>query len=148
MQVPPAANPNVQDNTNVIVPPYVYRALDHSISQIRLLRISPFVSAAIVYNDRYGVKMGPIKCNVETFDLDSAPPYLALSYAWGKTNGVRHSIQLNGGSFEVTRTLYDFLCCFRPESRNRNGETYLWIVSTLPSLWHGWDLTGPGSNLY
>lgn len=75
-----------------LVPPYaLYPPLDPSKRQIRLLTIDK------------GHKLG-----LQAFDLDSCPPYTALSYVWGEPNPTRQ-IEINDLSVPIRPNLYDVL---------------------------------------
>lgn len=88
---------------------YSYEPLDTTKQQIRLLKLAQNSS-------------GPISCTVNTFDLNDAPPYSALSYTWGHPMEV-FEIFLNGQTFQVRNNLFRFLETFRREREH----TYLWI---------------------
>ena len=72
-----------------------YEPLEHSARSIRLLK----VEAEIVSD------LHPIRCHLETFELDDCPPYIALSYTWGDPEPC-HDILLNNISFSVRENLY------------------------------------------
>ncbi|KAI1394982.1 heterokaryon incompatibility protein-domain-containing protein [Hypoxylon fuscum] len=55
-------------------------------------------------------------CQLKTYQIDQAPPYIALSYTWGRARhrrgrpaDWRYCIRLNGRQFEVQENLYDAL---------------------------------------
>jgi hypothetical protein len=52
-----------------------------------------------------------IECEFHCFDLDSCPPYAALSYVWGEPAGrfARMEITISGYPFRVRRNLWNFL---------------------------------------
>lgn len=57
-------------------------------------------------------KHGPVMCSMDTVELDSAPPFAALSYSWGKEAGMPHWIYCNGQRIPVRSNLFralDFL---------------------------------------
>ena len=54
----------------------------------------------------------PIRCELETVSLESEPPYIALSYAWGDATDTV-PISLNGIEHGVTRNLDSFLRHFQ-----------------------------------
>jgi hypothetical protein len=95
--------------------------------QIRLLRIS--TETEEVY--------GPLICNLTVHDLETVPPFTALSYTWGtphedidtlrtRPSSTTRRIDCNGNEAEVGDNLYDFLaqCASHPSERSRG---YLWI---------------------
>ncbi|EME41106.1 hypothetical protein DOTSEDRAFT_136367, partial [Dothistroma septosporum NZE10] len=62
--------------------------LDDAETQIRLLRLGP------------GTGSDPIELSVATFQLQNAPEYFAISYAWGVEDIPMHVI-LDGSKFSV-----------------------------------------------
>lgn len=68
----------------------------------RLVRILP------------GMHGEPVRCELQTFSLDSAPPYEALSYRW-TTEAADNTIVVNETKFHVRPNLYDFLSVVRDE---------------------------------
>jgi hypothetical protein len=106
-----AASPRVQR--------YAHQPLHQHVSQIRLLRLKSPSDQLIT-----------VSCEIYTFDLGRAPPFLALSYVWGHPDP-QIEILLDGKSFAVTKTLYDFLHFFQHSEDNRDGKTYIWIVRPL-----------------
>ena len=76
---------------------YSYEALDPSKTSIRLLRVEQ-------PSGRRG-----IRCTLRKETVESAG-YVALSYMWHPdNNNERHAIDLNGRSFQVTKSLWSFL---------------------------------------
>ncbi len=80
--------------TSSEVPPphaaFPYQPLDKATREIRLI---------IFGNSRQGVEI-----EMETFPLDNAPPFMALSYVWGDP-GITSPILLSGHPFQVTTNL-------------------------------------------
>lgn len=99
---------------------YDYKPLDLTKQQIRLITLRP------------GPASSPVQCDLETFDIDSRPPYLALSYAWGPPPPTA-SILIDGKHFEVRQNLYDFLLAFRNDEYNKE---YIWIDQICISQGH------------
>jgi hypothetical protein len=89
----------------------IYKPLDSSRRQIRLLRIEPAKDPS-----------HKIKCHLFTESLDEKPRYHALSYVWGNTKD-RKSINLDGTDFLVTLNLYVALRRFRM----RREDVVFWI---------------------
>ncbi|KAF2826800.1 HET-domain-containing protein, partial [Ophiobolus disseminans] len=56
-------------------------------------------------------------CDVRTFEIATAPPYVALSYTWGPPEPKR-VIFIGDKSYEVRENLYNFLYAFRSEESN------------------------------
>jgi hypothetical protein len=81
--------------------------------QIRLLQISD-----IEQSD--GDAM--ISCRLSCFDLDSAPPYTALSYTWGSGQSV--PIRLQDHTFEIRENLANFLLQHHSQS---SFTSFLWV---------------------
>lgn len=86
-------------------------------------------------------KDGILECFLYTYDLRPAPPYVALSYAWGLETDASHEIRLqsyrsdpsyeqgwqqDNGSFWVKQNLYDFLCMAANHPLNQPGVLF-WI---------------------
>lgn len=105
--------------------PQFYSPLDKSKNQIRLLSFLSFTK---------------IHLRLETYDLESCPPYEALSYTWGPESDITDgSITLNGSTIAVRHNLYQALesisteCSQRADSFERHWRTsrpkspYLWI---------------------
>jgi hypothetical protein len=87
--------------------------LDLHRRQIRLLQVSD-----IEQSD--GDAM--IFCRLSCFDLDSAPPYTALSYTWGSGQSV--PIRLQDHAFEIGKNLASFLLQHRSQL---SFESFLWV---------------------
>jgi dipeptidyl aminopeptidase/acylaminoacyl peptidase len=126
---------------------YVYQDLPRHGSQIRLLRLE--------HSSDQEFTSGTPKYNIQTFEIDSAPSYWALSYVWGSDPPSKEIILDDNKTFSVTATRYDFLRRFRKskvvllddnetflvtatlydslrffrKSKDGPSETYLWIVS-------------------
>jgi hypothetical protein len=64
-----------------------------------------------------------IHCELETFDLDTAPEYIALSYTWGDASNNQHII-VGNKAMAVGMNLFDFLYAFRSDDANIR---HLWI---------------------
>jgi hypothetical protein len=99
---------------------YDYKPLDLTKQQIRLITLKP------------GSADAPVQCGLETFDIDSRPPYLALSYTWGPPSPTA-CILIDGKHFEVRQNLYDFLVAFRNDEYNKE---YIWIDQICISQSH------------
>ncbi|KAH6642534.1 heterokaryon incompatibility protein-domain-containing protein [Boeremia exigua] len=95
---------------------YIHQPLVYWKPQIRLLKIKP---------DLYG----PIRCEVEIFDLDTAPAFAALSYTWGPENPV-YDVVVDGRTLPVRKNLHHFLKCRRKEKNKHyfsEKDLYLFI---------------------
>ncbi|TAQ91160.1 hypothetical protein B7494_g520 [Chlorociboria aeruginascens] len=92
---------------------FQYTPLDTERNEIRLLRISPELNNSKFFG-----------CELLHVPLDNAPPYQALSYAWGgrKENKI---ILINGRAFSVTGNLNQALYRLRP--RKGDQELTLWV---------------------
>ena len=99
---------------------YEYKPLDLAKQQIRLITLKP------------GPADCPVQCDLKTFDIDSQPPYLTLSYTWGPPSPTAF-ILVDGKHFEVRQNLYDFLLAFRNDGRNKE---YIWIDQICISQGH------------
>lgn len=75
-----------------------YTRIDKLRREIRLLKILP--------GD------GQIQLTTQTFDLDTSPDYVALSYVWGTETSPKNAI-LNGTAFEMRRNLHAALVNLR-----------------------------------
>lgn len=90
----------------------VYRALETTCQEIRLLSISPSLRDNIIF------------CSLQTVrltDANSNFKYVVLSYRWG-TSDVSHKINLDGTIFYVRPNLWAFLDVIR-----KQPEMSLWI---------------------
>jgi hypothetical protein len=88
--------------------PFAHSPLDHG--QIRLLSLLPGG------NDLF--------CEIENADLNSVEAqYEALSYCWGDNDQQKHTIWINGGTFEILDNLYAALMQLRKPTSTRK----LWI---------------------
>ncbi|KAH6629704.1 heterokaryon incompatibility protein-domain-containing protein [Boeremia exigua] len=88
---------------------YSQLLLDKTRQQIRLLKVIRSTS-------------GPVECTMEVFDLDTSPPYTALSYRWGSPIA-EHTVFVNGHLSLVSYNLFSFLETYRLETQ----DEYLWI---------------------
>jgi hypothetical protein len=80
---------------------FQFRTLDETTQQIRLLRLLPKSSEAAT---------DTIACEIRLFDFAEAPPFSALSWAWGNSFGIEENIRINNASFKVTnQSLIDAL---------------------------------------
>lgn len=93
-------------------PPQIYRSLNPSIPEIRLLSISNSLNDDL------------ISCSTQTVSLRDASTkhkFVVLSYRWGVANA-SHEIILNGHPFHVRPNLWAFLNVIREQP-----EIILWI---------------------
>jgi hypothetical protein len=88
----------------------IYQAFPLAGKQIRLLTIHP------------GGEDDPLKCALSLVDWNRAPPYEALSYAWGSTAG-RQKMRLNDRIILVTQNLRNAVLSLRYLNRPR----ILWV---------------------
>lgn len=91
---------------------YVYTPLDTSPDSIRLLRLHPSRDSN-----------SPIQCTLIPANLQNAPSYIALSYAWGSNASRQYSVQIEDGSLSITSSLKHALQRLRLEE----GELLMWI---------------------
>ena len=73
---------------------YCHQALDISTRQIRLIKLLPDQG-------------GPPSCNIATFELSSAPSFVALSYTWGPPSP-QFDILVNGKPLSIRENLFHF----------------------------------------
>ena len=108
---------SIPDNDDLRSDTAVYKTLQQN--EIRIVEIDPVttdsrseqVSGRLIHHPR-----------------DSRPAYQALSYAWGRPDGEKAHILLNGIKHTVTKTLEAALRCLR----HKDGENKLLIwVDTL-----------------
>jgi hypothetical protein len=93
---------------------YQYTLLDTTRQQIRLVKLrKPFfpVAQQVVY------------WVMETFDIETAPEYIALSYVWGDASEAKLTCMENK-PLKIRENLFDFLVTFRTDEAN---TSYLWI---------------------
>ena len=106
---------------------YRYQALDTSTRQIRLIKLHP------------GQPDKP-QCGISVFELDNAPPFLALSYTWGPPSP-QFDILVNGEPLSVRENLFRFLQAYlmiTDEDSQRErlpGCYYHWESSADEYLW-------------
>ena len=97
-----------------------YETLDYTKREIRLIRL--------VQSDQPEYDL---KCELETFRLDKAPPYRALSYVWGDPADTK-PLLLGGRHHDITTNLHAALKVIRdmPRSNEDLGEEmYLWMLN-------------------
>ena len=104
-----------------VVLTYEYEQLDLTKQQIRLIVLHRATNPA-----------DPITCEIKTFDTETGPHYVALSYTWGPVNPQR-TILINGRSLSIRKNLHDFLERYRNYWENVN---YLWIDQMCISQAH------------
>lgn len=80
--------------------PPLYQPLDTSRRQIRLMMVTS------------GPHDEEIRCSIHTFDLDTMPRYIALSYVWGEDQGLR-TIFVNSYEYQIRPGLFEFLQLFK-----------------------------------
>ncbi|KAI6963456.1 hypothetical protein KC332_g15834 [Hortaea werneckii] len=69
-----------------------------------------------------GDDKAPLGCRIQTFSLDHAPPYEALSYVWGQRDGCR-ALTCNSGFLHIKHNLEQALFALRHPDRPR----FLWV---------------------
>jgi len=74
------------------IPRLVYKSLDYSRREIRLLKLAP------------GARDAEIRCTLTHASLENKPTYEALSYTWGDAEDRRH-ILFDGYDFSITANL-------------------------------------------
>ena len=72
---------------------FQFQPLDQTTQQIRLLRLLPKSLEAAT---------DIIACEIRPFDFAEAPPFSALSWAWGNSFGIEENIRINDATFTVT----------------------------------------------
>jgi len=88
---------------------YVYSRLKGN--SIRLITLWPSTD-----------EQAQLQCDIDQYDLDSAPVYEALSYTWGSALRSRH-LRLGNGTIEMTMNLSEALCYLR----NPRTPRILWV---------------------
>ncbi|KAL2070949.1 hypothetical protein VTL71DRAFT_13975 [Oculimacula yallundae] len=108
--------------------PFIYSQFTSPESEIRLIRILPA---------RPGSR--DVRCEIFHTDLDSAPPFKALSYAWGNLEDPEYQISLNACAIAARENLYlalqhlhaqpapvtmwiDALCINQSDTKERNEQ--------------------------
>lgn len=87
---------------------FKYTPLDDPSQEIRLLRFKPGDS---------------ISCRISVHQHKDAPPYRAISYAWGDASSP-HKILVEGKQFLVRKNC---LCALRQARRHLPERTYIWM---------------------
>lgn len=98
--------------------PYQYQRLNHSGQQIRLLNLRLFEDAQ---PDHFPLLL-------ETFDIESAPTYVALSYTWGSPTPI-HKIAIGKTYLPAGPTLQSFffaLSCSK-KAKYKRPTGHIWI---------------------
>lgn len=99
---------------------YRYQPFDLTRRQVRLISLKP------------GPEDSPIECDLQVFDQDRPPAYIALSYTWGPAKPTAY-ILIGGQQLEIRQNLYDFLMCYRNDATNTH---YIWIDQICISQAH------------
>lgn len=110
---------------------YDYSPLNRTTRSIRLLQFEEPPPGSDV-----------VCCSLETYDLDSCPPFAALSYVWGEapsTPSEGPSIFLDWAEFPVRQNLHAALCAIRHFER----EDQLWLKTSAALT----DFTSRQTNL-
>jgi hypothetical protein len=95
-----------QANTNRVGKLYKHQPLNSENHQIRLLKLRNSSEHTVDY------------CLI-TFDFESTPSYVALSYTWGDECPTG-SVSIDGKEFEIRMNLLNFL-------RTYEVDNYLWV---------------------
>jgi hypothetical protein len=103
-----------------MLPKYQYDVLDETRFQIRLFRITDFRGEELCVHGA-----------LETFDLETAPPFQALSYVWG-SEARKSSVHIGEAQIGIRSNLYDFLKTYSkalPATRRKMSSfsNYFWI---------------------
>jgi len=117
MKAPPSrgSHRNPEFVPDRVAQKFQYEVLDSARNEIRLLRIKPAANPE-----------ESIRCQLFHTSLEDAPPYRALSYAWGE-RASSHAILINQGSILVTPNLKHALERLRPSE----GEDLIMWVDAL-----------------
>ncbi|KXJ87421.1 heterokaryon incompatibility protein-domain-containing protein [Microdochium bolleyi] len=96
---------------------------------LRLVRLAPL---PVVQNSGHdgeqgilGAPHGILQCQLVETSLDKAPPYIAVSHAWGDDTRDKATILVNGHGLNVSQALADLLAYLRKHCRPRNN--LFWI---------------------
>ena len=100
---------------------YRYQPLDLTKQQIRLVAVRPASHPE-----------DPVQCDLQTFDMDTAPNYVALSYMWGPPTPTGN-IYISSKRLEIRQNLLDFLNAYR---NDRSNIHYIWIDQICISQAH------------
>jgi hypothetical protein len=96
---------------------FKHKALDLNRPQIRLVQIH---QTSLGLDD--GSELDVIRCSINTFDIDTSPPYTALSYVWGPPEP-SNEIIISEQKFTIRKNLHDFFL----QARNLRLEECFWI---------------------
>lgn len=108
-------SPAKLDAPDATLPAYAYNRLSGSRS-IRLITFDARKDGATT--------TAPISCSMQEVPLDSAPPFVALSYAWDSHEGTQE-IACDGARLIVTRNCVEALHNIR--ERPFSGEKHVWV---------------------
>ncbi|KXS97446.1 hypothetical protein AC578_7364 [Pseudocercospora eumusae] len=100
------------DRNHNHTPTAIYKRLDRSIDEIRLIQILSADQA------------GRVACSVQSYSLSDAPKYTALSYTWGRPDR-NCFIDLDNHAFPVRKNLLRFLR--QVASSPRHNRELFWI---------------------
>lgn len=92
---------------------YTYEPLSAQKQQFRLVRLT---SEQSTINS----------CEIFIFEVETAPPYIALSYTWDLETAPKQRITLNHQTFEIGETVQGFFTAFQDPPDATRG-TWLWI---------------------
>jgi hypothetical protein len=91
---------------------YQYTPLDMTKQQIRLITLHRLPTTLVTLLDT-----DTIHCAIETFDVETVPAYIALSYTWGSPEDTR-IVYIDNKPFRIRTNLFDFLGTFRSDDAN------------------------------
>ncbi|KAH7014317.1 heterokaryon incompatibility protein-domain-containing protein [Microdochium trichocladiopsis] len=93
--------------------------------RIRLVKLAPLAEAKEAEASSGKETSGKLACQLLETLLDVAPPYIAISHAWGDATRHKASILVNGHAHNVSQTLADLLAYLQRYCRPRSN--HFWI---------------------
>lgn len=70
-----------------------------------------------------GPSSAPLHGTLRVVDLETSPKFTALSYVWGKSGSIQHTILCNGVDVPVTESCHEALCALR----RIYGAVTIWV---------------------
>lgn len=55
----------------------------------------------------------PLRGTIRVVDLQTSPEFTALSYVWGRSGSIQHTISCNGIDMPLTKSCHEALCALR-----------------------------------
>ncbi|KAK3353879.1 heterokaryon incompatibility protein-domain-containing protein [Lasiosphaeria hispida] len=142
--------------------PYAYKPIAANSRRIRLLEIRPWPASVLPIR---------LRCDLVEYDLDTAPPFDAISYRWGsgeRTHTVKIGqrglaipesafgiIRQRTSTFRTRRLWIDAVCVDQSSDADKSQQvgmmrdiydkatrTIVWLGDSVPDAWLAWAFFG------